>query len=107
MSLLRSFLTKESITLFNFQVSMFILASLFVLIILVLILKFKKISLNDKLLDILFLTLLIMSLFIAFTYTLTGESLFAQSINFRLYSLIATVVFVKQAVKTWNRIFGN
>ena len=103
MSLL--FLTEESITISGFQVSVLILTSIFILIALITVLKFKKISIEDKLLDLIFLTLLIISLLAAFIYTLTGESLFAQSINFRLYSLIATIVFVKQAVKTWSRIF--
>lgn len=104
MNSLKTLLITENINLLGFKISTFILTSIVLFTFIFIILKIKRISIKDKLLELLFFILLIMSLLISFTYALTGEALFSQNINLRIYSLITMFVFARQVRKTWNNL---
>ena len=103
MSFLKSFLFKETVSILDFNVSTFILAAIFLWLIIFALLKFSR--KNIKGIKLLFLTFEIISMFYAFTYALTGESLFSQQENLRIFSIIVFGFFVKQIRREFKEIY--
>ena len=107
MALLKEFLTAENIYLFGLNISTFILTAIIILLLICLTLKLKKKPIVSVLIKVTFLSLAIITLIFAFLNALTGEFLFSQTENMKLYMLIAAVTLFIHIVDSLKELFKN
>lgn len=91
MSFIKQILTTENFSISDFKISTFILFAILIIVILIIVLKLKRQPIMKNLIKVTFLSLSIITFLFALLNALTGEFLFSQENNFRLYMLIATV----------------
>ena len=104
---LKEFLTKESLSLFGFEISTFILTSLLILIVFCIVLKIKKKPITKNLIYCTFISLSVITFLFAFLNALTGEFLFSQKENIKLYMFIATVALLIYIIDTSRKLFTD
>lgn len=105
MGYLKTFLTSENILLFGFNISNFALTFLLILVIFCIILKIKKLSITKNLIKCTFITLSIITFLFAFLNVLSGEFLFSQKENIKLYMLIAVVALWVYIIDASKELF--
>lgn len=107
MVLLKEFLTSESISFLGLNISTFILSTVIILITICLILKFKKKPIIKNLIKVTFLSLSIITFLFAFLNSFTGEFLFSQKDNMKLYMLIAAIALFIYLADSFKELLGE
>ncbi len=102
MVLLNEFLTSEKLSFLGLNISTFILTTVVILTIICIALKVRKKPIVKNLIKSTFLSLSIITFLFAFLNALTGEFLFSQQDNMKLYMFIAAValfIYVADSLK--------
>ncbi len=105
---LKELLTTEAIKIVGFEISTFALVAfvIFGVLIVLLIIKKKKIDMMNGI-KCGFLTLSLLTFLFAFLNALTGEFLFSQKNNFKVFMFIATIAIFIYIVSSLKDLFGN
>lgn len=104
---LKEFLTTETFPFFGFNISLFVLTAIVIIVILGVWLKLKNKPIIKNLINCIFISLTIITFMFAFLNALTGELLFSQDENMRLYMLIATVALFIYVIETTKKMFNS
>ena len=107
MGWIKQFLTTENIPFFDFEISTFILTSILIIMVFCIILKIKNKSISKNLINCAFLSLSSVTFLFALLNALTGEFLFSQKENVKVYMLIAAVALWIYIIDTTRKIFTS
>ena len=104
---LKEILTTETFQFLGFNISLFVLTAILIIIILAISLKLKNKPIIKNLISCVFISLTIITFLFALLNTLTGELLFSQDENMRLYMLIAMVALFIYVIETTKKMFNS